>query len=414
MFISSLFVIFLAVKTIVQLYLLQRNKAYVRQHSQEVPIEFKEKITLQEHQKAASYTIERTCFSQLLIVFHAVILLLWLPTGLLNSLDLFLRDYFMTEISKGMALFVIFSTISYLLGLPENLYSTFVIEEKFGFNKMTLKLFCLDQIKSILLGGLFLLPLSFLILYLVHKYSDNWWILAWIVVTTFQFIILWAYPVFIAPLFNKFTPIQEGELFDKINDLLERTGFHSNGLFIMDASSRSSHGNAYFTGLGNKKRIVFFDTLLKNLTPNEVQAVLAHELGHFKKKHIQKSLLRSLLLSLILFFLLGQCLKSPLFFDIHFIKNQSSYMALLLFSIVLPIYSYLFTPISSALSRKNEYEADQFAAENSDAYDLISSLVKLYKENASTLTPDPVYSKFYHSHPPALERIKNLKNLVST
>lgn len=412
--ISTSFIIFFSVKTVTELYLNWRNKQHILFNKDAVPQEFDDKITADDHLKAAKYTIEKINFEQLSIFYHFFITLGWLPFGGLNLLDKYVRSEFSSDITRGLVLFSLLFLISYLLSLPEKIYSIFVIEEKFGFNKMNSKMFIKDQIKQLVLSAILALPLLYVVLVVISKFSQLWWLYAWAIVIAFQFFILWAYPTFIAPLFNKFSPLDEGELKDKVNKLLDKTGFHSNGLFVMDASVRSSHGNAYFTGLGKKKRIVFFDTLLSSLAPNEVEAVLAHELGHFKKKHILKSLIRSLFISFGGFYLLGEAFHLEIFFKGHFVDLSSSYMALILFSIVVPVYTFLFTPISSWLSRKNEYEADTFASEYSEASALISSLIKLYKDNASTLTPDPLYSKFYHSHPPALLRIAHLKSLMTS
>ena len=242
--------------------------------------------------------------------------------------------------------------------------------------------------------------------------GDLWWLYTWIFLSAFQLIMMWVYPTFIAPMFNKFEPLEEGEVKNKILDLLKRTGFESNGLFIMDASKRSGHGNAYFTGFGKTKRIVFFDTLVNTLEASEIEAVLAHELGHFKRKHVLKLMIKAFLFSFIALYVLGLLMKSEWFFSAHGVKSMEPYIALTLFMLVSGIYTFFITPISAWTSRKYEFEADEFAAKNSDARDLISALVKMYKDNASTLTPDPVYSAFYHSHPPALIRVNFLEKFL--
>ncbi len=274
-----------------------------------------------------------------------------------------------------------------------------------------MKTFITDLIKGLVLGGIIGLPIIYALMKFVTLMPQNWWIVGWAFLMLVQIILLFAYPRFIAPLFNKFSPMEEGETKEKVLELLKRTGFSSNGLFVMDASRRSSHGNAYFTGFGKNKRIVFFDTLLKSLNPVEVEAVLAHELGHFKKKHVLKMIIKSFIFSLVGFFILGQLINSQVFFNGHGIQEPTIAKAFLLFSMVASLYTYFLTPISSYFSRKHEFEADTFASENANAEDLISALIKLYKENSSTLTPDPLYSSFYHSHPPALTRVQFLESL---
>ncbi len=408
---TTLFFILLILKSIFEFYLNKRNENYVLSHINNVPEDFKNNISLEEHQKAAKYTSVKSKFSRLTMGIGIVALLVWLPLGLLDNLDFWARSLLETEISRGLFVFGMFFLINLILGLPQKLYSTFVIEEKFGFNKMTPKLFFGDMIKQLVLSAIIGIPFLYVLLKIITSLGDLWWVYAWAFMVGFQFLMILIYPTFIAPLFNKFSPLSDVELKSTIEKLLKKTGFESNGLFVMDASKRSSHGNAYFTGFGKSKRIVFFDTILKSLTPPQVEAVLAHELGHFKHKHIYKMLAMSVLSSLVGFFIIGYCYKSIDFFNAHFISQKSSYMALLLFTLVSPLYTFFLTPIFSIMSRKHEYEADAFAAKHSNANDLITALVNLYKENASTLTPDPLFSKVYHSHPPALERIKFLKSL---
>ncbi len=376
-----------------------------------VPEPFEGKITLEEHQKAAHYTRTKSRFAQVTNILGVGVLLIWLPFGLLENFDSWVRANFEGEINRGLALFGLFFLVNLLLGIPEKLYATFVIEEKFGFNKTTPKVFFIDLIKQLILTLLIGAPFLYIMLIILEKLGDLWWIYAWSFMIGFQFLMILIYPNFIAPLFNKFSPLDSGSLKEKIENLLNKIGFAHNGIFIMDASKRSSHGNAYFTGFGKTKRIVFFDNLLKSLNDEEVEAVLAHELGHFKHKHIVKMLTISVISALIGFYVLGVCYKSPDFFTGHFVSTQSSYMALLLFSMVSSLYTFFLTPFFSMFSRKHEYEADSFAAEHSNAQMLISALVSLYKENASTLTPDPLFSKIYHSHPPAMDRIKHLESL---
>ncbi len=409
-FFTNAFFILLILKLAAEIYLSQRNQNYVKSHRASVPAPFEGKITLEEHQKAADYTITKSRFGQITNIIGVVVLIIWLPLGLLENLDIWVQGQFEDPIYRGLALFGLFFLINLLLGLPEKIYSTFVIEEKFGFNKMTPKLLITDMAKQLLLTLLIGAPFLYIMLTILEKLGDFWWLYAWSFMIGFQFLMILIYPNFIAPLFNKFSPLDSDSLKVKIEALLNKIGFAHNGIFVMDASRRSSHGNAYFTGFGKTKRIVFFDTLLKSLSDEEVEAVLAHELGHFKHKHIVKMLTISVISALIGFYVLGVCYKSPEFFTGHFVSTPSSYMALLLFSLVSPLYTFFLTPFFSMFSRKHEYEADSFAAKYSNAQKLISALVNLYKENASTLTPDPLFSKVYHSHPPAMDRIRHLES----
>lgn len=413
-YISIIFVVCLLFKLITQLYLSLRNKKYIQQNRSNVPNKFAAQISLEEHQKAADYTLEKARFGRIMLVFEALLLFLWTLGGGLAHLSQFLQRYdFKSQYTHGLLLFLSFGILSWLLGLLPSLYSTFVIEERYGFNKMTLKTYLGDTFKQWLLGVLLGAPILWLLLFLMNSFQAYWWLLGFLSVTLFQMLLLIVYPIWIAPLFNKFTPLQDGEVKQKVEQLLKQIDFPFKGLFIMNASIRSSHGNAYFTGLGRHKRIVFFDTLIETLTPNEVQAVLAHEVGHYKKKHVLKGLLKSTLLSLVGFYLLGKLAYWPFFFSEHGVP-QSHAMALLLFSLVSGVYTFFLIPISAYVSRKYEYEADEFAAKESSASELISALVKMYRDNASTLTPDPLYSQFYFSHPPALERVRFLETFTET
>jgi STE24 endopeptidase len=295
------------------------------------------------------------------------------------------------------------------LEAPFNLYRTFIIEAKFGFNKMTFSLYLIDALKGMLIGAVLGLPLLFGVLWLMERMGDLWWLYVWSVWVSFNLLLLFIYPTFIAPLFNKFSPMQDQTMKARIETLLSKCGFTSSGLFVMDGSKRSAHGNAYFTGFGKTKRIVFFDTLLERLSINEVEAVLAHELGHFKHKHVVKRIAMTFVMSLGFLWLLGVLMQTTWFYQGLGVTTQSKAIALLLFFLVLPVFSFLLSPILSAYSRKHEFEADAYAAKQTASGDLVTALVKLYQDNASTLTPDPLYSKFYDSHPPAAARIANLQ-----
>lgn len=406
---TYLFLAFLLASTLVQVYLSLRQKHYVSAHRAEVPAAFADKISLGEHQKAADYTLAKGAFGRLELLIGLVILLGWTLGGGLDWLDGVWRRLGWGELATGTAVIVSLMVISGLLDIPASLYRTFVLEERFGFNQMTLSTYITDTLKSTALALVIGVPLVMLILWLMKSAGDLWWLYAWAALTAFSLFITWAYPKFIAPLFNKFSPLEKGEVANRIHALLERTGFNSKGVFVMDGSKRSAHGNAYFTGFGKNKRIVFFDTLLKHLTPAQVEAVLAHELGHFKRKHVIKGMALSMLLTLSGFMVLAWLMRQDWFYTSLGISQPSTYMALLLFVMVSPVFTFFIGPMMAWWSRKHEFEADDFAAEQSSGTELINALVGLYKENASTLTPDPVYSAFYDSHPPATIRIAHLQ-----
>ena len=405
---TLLFLLMLAISLALRFWLSQRQIRHVLAHQAEVPEAFADKITLQEHQKAADYTITKTRFGRLPMLYDAGLLLLWTLGGGLDWLDQTVRALGYSEIVTGIIVLLGFALISSLLDLPFSIYSTFVIEEKFGFNRTTPKTFVIDMLKGAMLGFIIGAPLLYVILWLMQQMGDMWWIYTWIVLTAFSLLMMWIYPTWIAPLFNKFEPLEDGETLRRIKSLLERCGFSSNGVFVIDGSKRSSHGNAYFSGFGKNKRIVFYDTLLKMLDDDQLEAVLAHELGHFKKKHIVQGMLISFATTFIGLAILAWLMKNDWFYHALGVNTPSTYMALLLFMVVSPVFTFILSPMMSMFSRKNEFEADAFAAEQTDASNLITALVGLYRENASTLTPDPLYSAFYDSHPPAPVRIAHL------
>ena len=392
-----------------QLWLSIRQSKHVAEHRPAVPKEFAESITLEEHQKAADYTQAKGGFGRKELIISTLLLLFWTLGGGLQWLDQLWNGAELSELYKGTAVIMSFMLISSLIDIPASLYRAFVIEEKFGFNKLTIKTFLVDLVKGSALSIVIGVPLIMLVLWLMNTAGSLWWVYAWLAITAFSIVMMWAYPKFIAPIFNKFTPLEEGEVLDKITNLLERNGFNSQGVFMMDGSRRSSHGNAYFTGFGKTKRIVFFDTLLKQLSPTQIEAVLAHELGHFKHKHVLKGMLVSMTMTLVGFAVLAYLMQQSWFYTQLGVDNQSTHMALLLFLLVSPVFTFFIGPIMSWWSRKHEFEADAFAAKESSAEELISALVGLYKKNAGTLTPDPVYSAFYDSHPPASIRIAHLR-----
>ena len=405
---TVLFLAMLALSLVIRLWLAHRQISHIMAHRASVPEAFSGKIDLDDHQKAADYTVAKTRFGRLPVFYDAGLLLVWTLGGGLEWLDQTTIGFGFSPIGTGIAVMLAFMLISSLLELPFSVYSTFVIEERFGFNRTTAKTFIVDMIKGGILAVVLGVPLLWIVLWLMEQSGEFWWVYAWMVWTLFSLFIMWVYPTLIAPIFNKFEPLEEGDTLERIKQLLQRCGFSSKGIFVIDGSKRSSHGNAYFSGFGRNKRIVFFDTLLKMLNDDELEAVLAHELGHFKKKHIIKGLLISFATTFIALALLAWLMKNEWFYTSLGISTPSTYMALLLFALVLPVFTFVLHPLLSLFSRKNEFEADEFAAQQTAADHLIQALVGLYKENASTLTPDPLYSAFYDSHPPAPVRIAHL------
>ncbi len=410
---TFIFIFMVVFTTAVQLWLSLKQAKHVMAHRHSVPDEFSDKLTLEEHQKAADYTVAKGKFGRLQLFLGIVVLFLWTLGGGLEWIDSLWRGAEWGALATGVAVLISFSLISSLIDLPVSLYNTFVLEEKFGFNKTTLKVFFVDMLKGAALSVVIGIPLILLVLWLMETAGDLWWLYAWVALTAFSILMMWAYPKFIAPIFNKFAPLEEGEVLDRLTSLLKRTGFNSDGVFVMDGSKRSSHGNAYFTGFGKTKRIVFFDTLLKDLTPTQIEAVLAHELGHFKRKHVLKGMITSITMTFIGFAVLAWLMKQGWFYTSLGVSTPSTYMALLLFMLVSPAFTFFIGPLMARRSRKHEFEADEFAAQQSNAGELISALVSLYKKNAGTLTPDPMYSAFYDSHPPASIRIAHLKQVGS-
>ena len=405
---TILFLAMLALSLGIRLWLSHRQISHITVHRGSVPAAFEGKIELDEHQKAADYTVTKTRFGRFPALYEAGLLLIWTLGGGLQWLDQTIITLELNPIMTGIGVMLAFMLISSMLELPFSIYSTFVIEERFGFNRTTVKTFILDIIKGGALALALGVPLLWIILWLMEKSGDLWWLYTWLVWTSFSLFIMWIYPTLIAPIFNKFEPLEKGDTLERIEQLLQRCGFSSNGIFVIDGSKRSSHGNAYFSGFGRNKRIVFFDTLLKMLNDDELEAVLAHELGHFKKKHIVKGMLISIATAFIALALLAWLMKTEWFYSALGVATPSTYMALLLFMLVLPVFTFVLHPLLSLFSRKNEFEADAFAAQQTRAEHLVKALVGLYKENASTLTPDPLYSAFYDSHPPAPVRIAHL------
>jgi len=409
---TFLFVLFLLVMVGLKLWLALRQVRHVAAHAQSVPQQFAERVTIDAHRKAAGYTIARQRLGMVETGFGAVLLIALTLLGGLQWIADTLADWGGRGFLFQLLLVAVVVVIVSLVDLPFAWYRQFRLEQAFGFNRMTPMLFLADLAKSMLLATAIGLPILAVVLWLMQQAGSLWWLYAWMVWIGFNALVLVLYPTLIAPLFNKFTPLPEGALATRIHALLERTGFSSRGVFVMDGSRRSSHGNAYFTGLGRAKRIVFFDTLVDKLQPPEIEAVLAHELGHFKLKHIAKRLAFSVVASLAVLALLGWVASQPWFYQglgvTPALDGRNDALALVLFFLTLPVFTFVFAPIASRLSRRHEFEADAFAARHAQASDLIAALVKLYQENASTLTPDPLHSAFYDSHPPAAVRVQRL------
>ena len=404
-----LFAILSSVLTL--LWLNFRQDRAINNSFDSVPEGFTESIQLEDHQKAGNYTKAKIRLNHFEIIFSTIVLLAWTLGGAMNSLDAYWSERISDPALVGTFFVLSILLIASFIDIPFSIYRTFILEQKFGFNRMNAKTFIGDLFKEIILTLVLMLPLVYAILYLMNfqAIGNYWWIYVWLIITGFSLVMMWIYPSYIAPIFNKFNPLENENLKDRITDLLERTGFGSDGIFVMDGSKRSSHGNAYFTGIGKNKRIVFFDTLLKGMEDKEIEAILAHELGHFHHKHTQKRMASTFVISFLGLALLGFLINQTWFYNGLGIDTPSSHTALVLFSLVLPVFSFFINPISNLVSRNHEFQADAFAANHTDANDLISSLIKLYKENSSSLSPDSFYSAFHDSHPSAVLRIERLR-----
>ncbi|MBI1943490.1 MAG: M48 family metallopeptidase [Betaproteobacteria bacterium] len=404
------FVAALALSTATRLWLAARQARHVRAHRDAVPESFAGTIPLAAHRKAADYTVVKTRLGAAEVCLSAAVILALTLGGLLQWLaDAWAGAAAPGGIAHGVALIASVVALLSALELPLALYRVFVVEERFGFNRMTPRLFVLDLAKQVLISAALGLPLATLVLWLMARMGALWWAWVWLAWTGFNLLVLLIYPTFIAPLFNKFSPLADRALAGRIEALLARCGFRSSGLYVMDGSKRSSHGNAYFTGFGAAKRIVLFDTLLARLAPGEVEAVLAHELGHYKRHHVWKRVLVMFAASFALLWLLGRLIGEPWFYAGLNVETRSTATALLLFVLVTPLFTFFLQPLVSLLSRHHEFEADAYAASHSSAAELVRALVKLYQDNAATLTPDPLHSAFYDSHPPAAARIARLR-----
>lgn len=405
---SLIFIFLILGDSSLKLYLNFRQKAAVCDSYTTVPLAFAQQITLSEHQKAADYTQAKIKLNNLEIIYSVGILLIFTFGGGINWLSQ-VTDFSAHPLSSAVALLSSYLILNMLLQLPFSYYQSFHIEQKFGFNNMTNAIFIGDQLKGLILSISIGIPLLYVILWLMQALTSTWWLWTWLVLVGFNLLLLFIYPTFIAPLFNKFTRLVDEELSTKIHALLHNCGFIAQGIFIMDGSKRSSHGNAYFTGLGASKRIVFFDTLLKQLTHNQIIAILAHELGHFKHKHIIKQMLISFAFTLLTLYLFNLMLNQSWLYAAVHVQHLSNASGLLALLIIFNLVSLPLAPLQSFMSRHNEFAADDFAKTHSQKQDLISGLVALYRDNASTLTPDELYVKFYYSHPPANQRIANLE-----
>ncbi|MXS79496.1 STE24 endopeptidase [Nitrosomonas eutropha] len=414
---TIVFILVLTLTTLVQLWLATRHIRHITANRDQVPAAFASQIELSAHQKAADYTCAKVRLSYPGILLNTGLLLVLTLGGGLELLSDFWYSWFSDPLWHGMVL--IFSVLALLsiVAIPFNYYRTFVIEQQYGFNKMTRAMFFTDLVKQTVVVALLGAPLLLSVLWLMEKTGDNWWLYTWLTWIGFNLFLLAVYPNWIAPLFNKFSPLENDLLKARIENLLRKCGFESSGLFVMDGSRRSSHGNAYFTGFGKTKRIVFFDTLLNRLEAAEIEAVLAHELGHFKQHHVIKRIALSFVVSLLFLWVLGYLMQQPWFYNglgVQVTDVPSTAMALLLFFLVMPVFTFLLQPLSSIYSRKHEFEADEYAAQQSSAADMIQALVKMYQDNAATLTPDPLHSAFYDSHPPAAIRVAHLKKIITT
>ncbi len=411
---SIIFILAIIFNLSLQLWLDRRHAKHIKAHRGEVPEAFAHAIPLAAHQKAADYTLAKLQFGFYEALISTVMLLLWTLGGGLDLLDTQLASLGLPELASGVMFMLGVFLLMSILGIPSSLYQTFVIEERFGFNRTTRKTFYTDLLKQAALLLVIGAPLTALVLWLMSNAGEFWWFYVWATWMGFSLIMMWAYPAVIAPMFNKFRPLEQDGLRQRIESLLSRNGFSSQGIFVMDGSQRSSHGNAYFTGFGANKRIVFFDTLLKDLEDDEIEAVLAHELGHFKCRHVIKNVIVMAILSLLGLAVLGTLIQHDWFYHGLGISQPSVHTAMILFLLVSPMFTVFIHPMMTWMSRKYEFEADSFAAKQANPATLIQALVKLYKENANTLTPDPLYSAFHDSHPPAPVRVAHLEALKSS
>lgn len=410
-----LFIIFALASYGTKIWLSMRQMRYVKAHRSQIPADFTEHISLASHQRAADYTIAQQRFGILENVWSLIILLVWTILGGLNALNHMIQPIMGSGIGYGIALMLSFFFINGLIGLPWSWWSTFKLEQRFGFNQMTLGLWLKDLVLSTLIGLILGVPILALVLWLMSAAGALWWLWAWLAFATWQLLLMVIFPVVIAPLFNKFKPLEDDNLLQRATELMKRCGFQAKGFFVMDGSKRSSHSNAYFTGMGKSKRVVFYDTLLSKLDADQMEAVLAHELGHFHHKHIVKRIVMVMAFSLLAFWVLGWLCTQPWFYNalgVEMNTQGNSYaLALILFMLVSSVFTFFISPIAAQSSRKDEFQADAYACEQASGMALKTALLRLFEDNASTLTPDPVFARFYYSHPPAVERLAHLEKM---
>ena len=407
---TQIFIALILIKFLLETYLKIRNLKSIDNNKDSVPPRFKDVVTEEEYKKSILYNTDRIKFQIFTALFGSVVLVIFTIGGLLNYLTQVVMDMTSSNVLGAVLLGLLLIIVEEIISIPISIYSTFVIEERHGFNKTTRKTFVTDIFKGLLISGSISSILYATVIFIIISAGDLWWIYAIAAVFTLQAIIFFLYPVLIMPLFNKFEPLDDEQFKKPIEKLLEKVDFKSKGLFVMNASLRSTHGNAFFTGFGKNKRIVFFDTLLKTINPDEMEAILGHELGHYKLGHIRKTLISSLVFGFLGFYILNEIFKSDNFFIAHGLENLTVYSKFLMFYLVIGSYTFFTKPITSALSRKREFEADDFSFQFTDGEHMISGLLKLTKDNASNLTPDPLYSSYYYSHPPIAERVASIEN----
>ena len=407
---TQIFIALILIKFLLETYLKIRNLKSIDNNKDSVPPRFKNVVTEEEYKKSILYNTDRIKFQIFTALFGSVVLVIFTIGGLLNYLTQVVMDMTSSNVLGAVLLGLLLIIVEEIISIPISIYSTFVIEERHGFNKTTKKTFVTDIFKGLLISGAISSILYATVIFIIISAGDLWWIYAFAAVFTLQAIIFFLYPVLIMPLFNKFEPLDDEQFKKPIEKLLEKVDFKSKGLFVMNASLRSTHGNAFFTGFGKNKRIVFFDTLLKTINPDEMEAILGHELGHYKLGHIRKTLISSLVFGFLGFYILNEIFKSDNFFIAHGLENLTVYSKFLMFYLVIGSYTFFTKPITSALSRKREFEADDFSFQFTDGEHMISGLLKLTKDNASNLTPDPLYSSYYYSHPPIAERVASIEN----
>ena len=411
---NILFPLFIGFKLLLETYLKQRNIQSMEKNKETIPERFIDVVTEEEYKKSINYNTERIRFSMFTATISVGVLLLFTTGGLLNFLTKIVQDITQSNVLGIILLGLFIVLIDEIIGIPLAIYSTFTLEEKYGFNKTTAKTFVQDLIKNLIISVVFASTLYAVVISIIERLGDNWWIYAFVAVFLFQAIVFYLYPVLILPLFNKLEPITDEKFKEPIEKLLNKINFKAKGLFVMDGSLRSSHGNAFFTGFGNNKRIVFYDTLLETITPKEMESILGHELGHYKLGHIRRTLVSSIFFGFLGFYILGQVFMADQFFYGHGLNEVTLYSKFLLFYLVIGSYTFFTKPFTSYISRQREFAADDFSIEYTEVESMISGLLKLSKDNASNLTPDPLYSSYYYSHPPIAERVKSLEGKKKT